>query len=312
MPTQRCLSVSSANSSYKNTGRQKARRLSLQANSLWDAVKGESSTSVPYFARKAYSTFPPGDYFYDFELPLESSLPETIDLKFGSVKYELKATVERVGVFSTDLVQSKKVTLIRIPSQCGLEQVEPIAVCRTLGDRMKLDVTISGKSFPLGSKIPISINLTPLAKAQLHWIKVFATEHVEYLCTKRRAHRVEPARKIQLFEKRPDVPPKGSIPGSVSKDFIIGTKGIEFLVPLPRGLDMKPNSKALKLHSDTTFQNILVHHWIKVCPLLRVRGSGLMLCRLLFDFRFSIKRIQTNDDCQKFRLIHHFVSYHTR
>ncbi|KAH7382115.1 hypothetical protein BKA66DRAFT_418234 [Pyrenochaeta sp. MPI-SDFR-AT-0127] len=290
------LSISSSNNSSKDIGSGKASRVSLQANSLLKLVKGKCSTNVPSVARKGYEIFPPGDYTYDFELPLESNLPETIDLKMGSVKYELKAIVERAGVFSTNLVASKEVTLIRTPAQCALEQVEPIVVSRTMGNRVKLNVTISGKSFPLGAQVPISINLTPLAKAQFQWVKVFVTEHIEYFCLNKQVHRIEPVQKIQLFEKRADAPPTSSVSGglrrtvrggvatsyqdeavsemnvqgltdvsgSLSRDFIVGTKVMEFLVPLPSCHNMKHEGEGLKLHSDTTFQNILVHHWIKI------------------------------------------------
>lgn len=248
---------------------QKARRLSLQANSLWNAVKGDASPNLPPVVRKAYRIFLPGDYIYNFELPLESNLPETIDLKYGFVKYELEATVDRAGAFSTNLVESKEVTLIRIPLQGALEQVEPIAVRRTLGSRMDIEVAISGKSFPLGAQIPVSICLTPLVKARLHWIKVFATEHVDYMCSKKVAHRAEPIRTVHLFEKRPDVPSEDGIADSDS-DCIVGTKGIEFLVPLPKNILTKRNgTSAFKLHPDTTYENIQVHHWIKVSSLSR-------------------------------------------
>ncbi|OAL44721.1 hypothetical protein IQ07DRAFT_521386 [Pyrenochaeta sp. DS3sAY3a] len=243
----------------------KASRVALQANSLWNAVKGDSPSNLPPVVRKGYRIFLPGDYIYNFELPLESSLPETIDLKYGSVKYELEATVDRAGAFSSNLVEAKEVTLIRIPLQGALEQVEPIAVRRTLGDRMDIEVAISGKSFPLGSQIPVSICLTPLIKARLHWIRVLATEHVDYMCSKRVAHRAEPIRTVHLFEKRPDVPPSDGITDSGGDDCIVGTKGIEFLVPLPKNVLMKRNgTSAFMLHPDTTYENIQVHHWIKI------------------------------------------------
>lgn len=308
MTTQQGRSVSSSNKFSKIIGSKTETRLSLQVNLLRNFVKGNSSSNVPLFAGTAYGIFPPGDYMYDFELPLESNLPETIDLKFGSVKYELEAIVERAGVFSTNLVESKEVTLIRTPAQGALEQVEPIVVNRTLRDRVKLDVTISGKSFPLGAQVPISINLTPLVKTQLQWIKVFVTEHIEYFCSNKRVHRIEPVRKMLLVEKRANTQPETSVSGSLVRtvrgggatsyqneavsgaktqaltdlsgsfngDVIKGTKVVEFLVPLPNCHNMKHDGEALKLHSDTTSRDIVVHHWIKVSRLLKDAALGLM------------------------------------
>lgn len=255
-------------------------------------------------ARKGYEIFPPGDYMYDFELPLESNLPETINLKLGSVKYMLEAIVERAGLFSANLVASKAVTLIRTPAQGAMEQVEPIVVNRTMGNEVKLNVMISGKSFPLGAQIPILINITPLSKAQLQWIRVFVTEHIEYSCSNEHVHRVEPSRKLQLFEKRADAPAMTSVPnsftrtacrenaisyesadasivgiggdtdlyGRLNRDFDVGTKMVELLVPLPSCHDVKHQGGTPRLHSDTTYQNILIHHWIKVSYSLKVRA----------------------------------------
>ena len=78
---------------------------------------------------------------------------------------------------------------------------EPISISRQWEDQMHYDIVISGKSFPIGSKIPIAFKLTPLAKIQLHKLKVFVTESVEYWTNDRRVTRKDPGRKILLLEK---------------------------------------------------------------------------------------------------------------
>lgn len=45
-------------------------------------------------ARRRYRVFELGNYVYEFELPLSSTLPETVVVESGSVSYELKAIVE--------------------------------------------------------------------------------------------------------------------------------------------------------------------------------------------------------------------------
>tara|TARA_R110002003_G_scaffold1190_1_gene22726 strand:+ start:9015 stop:9740 length:726 start_codon:yes stop_codon:yes gene_type:complete len=238
---------------------------------------------------------------YNFELPLDSHLPETIDVDLGSVKYELEATVERAGPFRTNLVGIKEVTLIRAPSEGSLEQVEPIVISRSWEDQLHYDLVISGKSFPLGAQVPVTFKLTPLAKIQCHRIKVFATENIEYFCNNNRVLRMEPVRIIQLFEKRADSPPTSTFPGStmrivsgggvpydqraaaaqgehvqvedqsnllgnLSGDANIVPTEMEFNVQLPSCHNLKNKDKQARLHFDTTYQNIQVHHWIKVCP----------------------------------------------
>ena len=237
---------------------------------------------------------------YNFELPIDSRLPETIDVELGCVKYELEATVERAGAFRSNLVGTKEVTLIRAPSEGSLEQVEPIAISRNWEDQLHYDIVISGKSFPLGSQVPIAFKLTPLAKVQCHRVKVFVTENIQYYTANKRVHRLEPTRKIQLFEKRADGPSTSAYPGSSMRitagggiafdyreaaargeelvprdttnllgnlndaDSNVGPTEMEFNVQLPSCQSVEAKDRLSRLHFDTTYGGIQVHHWIKV------------------------------------------------
>ncbi|KAK5117812.1 hypothetical protein LTR85_008787 [Meristemomyces frigidus] len=293
------LGRSSPNSSSVNLTPKEARKLSLQVNQSRSFGKGDPVPAGPNVAAKGYRTFLPGDYIYNFELPLDSRLPETIDVELGSVKYELEAEITRSGAFRANLVGNKEVTLIRAPAEGSLEQVEPIAISRNWEDQLHYDIVISGKSFPLGSQVPIAFKLTPLAKVQCHRIKVLVTENIEYFCSNKRVHRMEPTRKVQLFEKRADGPPISTFPGSTMRvtagggipydararaaagedvtpsdttnllgnlegDTNIGPTEMEFNVQLPSCHTMKERERAQRLHFDTTYQNIQVHHWIKI------------------------------------------------
>ncbi|KAF2724847.1 hypothetical protein K431DRAFT_217185 [Polychaeton citri CBS 116435] len=288
-------SVSSINLTSKD-----AKRLSLQVNQSRSFGKGDTPNGGPSVAAKGYRMFLPGDYIYNFELPLDSRLPETIDVELGSVKYELEASVERAGAFRANLQGTKEVTLIRAPSEGSLEQVEPIAISRNWEDQLHYDIVISGKSFPLGSQVPIAFKLTPLAKVQCHRIKVLVTENIEYFCANKRVHRMEPTRKVQLFEKRADGPPTSTFPGSTMRvtagggvpydararaargeDVVpndttnllghlegeanVGPTEMEFSVQLPSCHSLRERAdRSQRLHFDTTYQNIQVHHWIKI------------------------------------------------
>ena len=293
---------STPDASSVNLNPKDARKLALSVNQSRSFGKGDPPPGGPGVAAKGYRTFLPGDYIYNFELPLDSRLPETIDVELGSVKYELEATVERSGAFKANLVGSKEITLIRAPAEGSLEQVEPIAISRNWEDQLHYDIVISGKSFPLGTQVPIAFKLTPLAKVQCHRIKVMVTENIEYFCSNKRVHRMEPTRKVQLFEKRADGPPTTTYPGSTMRitagggipydlrasaargeevtpvdtsnllgsldgDSNVGPTEMEFSVQLPSCHTMNQRDRSQRLHFDTTYQNIQVHHWIKVsCP----------------------------------------------
>jgi hypothetical protein len=207
--------------------------------------------------------------------------------------------VERSGTFKGNLVGTREVRVIRTPAEGSLEQVEPIAIARNWEEQLHYDVVISGKSFPLGTRIPNAFKLTPLAKVQLHKFKVYITESVEYFCSNRRVHRTEPARRMLLFEKRADGPAMStfegstmrivsgggvpydhriaaargeSVPGTDPENLLgnlergegtIGPTELEVNVQLPTCQTMA-RDKSTKLHFDTTYTNIQVHHWIKV------------------------------------------------
>ena len=293
------LGTSSPNVSQLNLNTKDAKKLALSVNQSRSFGKGDLPPGGPGVAAKGYRMFLPGDYIYNFELPLDSRLPETIDVELGSVKYELEATVERSGAFRANLTGNKQVTLIRAPAEGSLEQVEPIAISRNWEDQLHYDIVISGKSFPLGTQVPIAFKLTPLAKVQCHRIKVMVTENIEYFCSNKRVHRMEPTRKVQLFEKRADGPPVSTFPGSTMRitagggipydlraraaegeevtpvdtsnllgdldgDSNVGPTEMEFSVQLPSCHMMKERERSQRLHFDTTYQNIQVHHWIKV------------------------------------------------
>ncbi|KAI9887245.1 MAG: hypothetical protein M1823_000916 [Watsoniomyces obsoletus] len=288
-------SVSPAASS--RSSRQERRR-SLQMMVLSSNQSGESERqkTCSNTTQKGYRTFAPGDYVYHFELPLDSHLPETINVDSGSVKYELEAVVERAGAFRSSLSGTQEVTLIRTPAENSLEQVEPIAISRDWENQLRYDIVISGKSFPLGAQVPIAFKLTPLAKIQCHRIRIYVTEAVEYFCSNQKVHRLEPSRKVQLFEKRADGPSISAFPGSsvrvlagggVNHDALDGNKLVEkprsynllgdidgginvgptemeFSVQLPGCPNGKEGEKSPRISFDTTFSNIRVHHWIKI------------------------------------------------
>ena len=52
--------------------------------------------------------------------------------------------------------------------------------------------------------------------------------------------------------------------GDLSGESNIGPTEMEFNVQLPSCHNMKDKDKQMRLHFDTTYQNIQVHHWIKI------------------------------------------------
>jgi hypothetical protein len=176
------------------------KRLSLQSVNSRSFGKGENP-HVNSVQAKGYKVFRPGTYEYAFELPIDHHQLETAKLQYGSVRWDLETTVERAGAFKPNLHGRKEVMIVRVPDQMSLETVEPISISRHWEDQLHYDIVISGKSFPIGGKIPIAFKLTPLAKVQVHKLKVFVTESIEYWTNNRHVTRKDPGRKLLLLEK---------------------------------------------------------------------------------------------------------------
>ncbi len=230
-------------------------------NSYQNSVSG---TCVEDVISKGYLTFQPGDYIYNFEFPIDSSYPETIDATFGSVKYQLDVTVERSGVLKTNIIARQPITLVRTPTESSIQESEPISIMKDWEDQLHYDIVIGGKAFAIGNYIPIAIKLTPLAKVQCHRIRVYLTENMEYYCKNKKVHRMEPAKKHLLMEhKNSD---KSSLLGDLDGvealgSFGVGVTEMEFQVYIPSKLGPY---EALKIHPNTTYENIKIHHWIKI------------------------------------------------
>lgn len=176
------------------------KKLSLRSVESRSFGKGDSP-AASHVQAKGFKVFYPGTYEYSFELPIDHHQLETIKLQYGSVKWELETTVERAGAFKPNLHGTKEVSIVRVPDQMSLETSEPISISRQWEDQLHYDIMISGKSFPIGAKIPIAFKLTPLAKVQVHKLKIMVTESIEYWTNDRKVTRKDPGRKILLLEK---------------------------------------------------------------------------------------------------------------
>ncbi|KAG7416544.1 putative arrestin-related trafficking adapter [Fusarium oxysporum f. sp. raphani] len=154
---------------HSNNSTEEVKRLSsesVQVRSLNKDHPIATTTQV-----KRYKVFYPGTYDYFFELPIDHRQLETTKLQYGFVKWELHAAVDRAGIFNPNLHGVKEVSIVRVPDPLSLEMTESMLISRQWQDQLYYDIIISGKGFPIGSKIPITFQLTPLAKVHLHGLK---------------------------------------------------------------------------------------------------------------------------------------------
>ncbi|CCC68853.1 hypothetical protein NCAS_0B07690 [Naumovozyma castellii] len=216
--------------------------------------------------------FEPGDYIYTFEQPIPQSYPESLRSHFGFVNYQLLATVERYGVFKSNITAKHNVKLVRMPSTDSVEETEPIAISKDWKDQLHYDIVVASKDIVLDAFLPIAFQLTPLDKVTLHRIRIYLTESMEYYCRHKQVHRMEPTRKFLLAEHNGPIldsmppnmkTPKAKYLGNLLVDPTNGdlvNKNFEYQVFIPSKLE-----NGERLHPDTGFENIQSNHWINLC-----------------------------------------------
>lgn len=202
--------------------------------------------------------FAVGDYIYTFELPIKSSLPETMRVSYGSNKYYLEAMIERSGKFKQNLYGKRMINVVRAPFQDSVEENQPIIINREWENRLQYDIVIYSKQVVLNSYLPISFRMIPLEKVKVHRLRVYMTEHLDYYCNNKKVHRTEPQKKVLLLEHKPS---EGQNENLLALDGDeIGGMELDFQVFIP---EVYGPGRRLSPESDN--ENIQCHHWIKIC-----------------------------------------------
>lgn len=101
-------------------------------------------------------------YYRDFELPLPGDLPESVEHDLGEVYYRLKAVVER-PTFSMNYNDRKMLRVSRVLLPSSLELTQSLVISNIWIDKLSYDISVPSKVFSMGSLIPITFALTPIA-----------------------------------------------------------------------------------------------------------------------------------------------------
>ncbi|CUM65638.1 uncharacterized protein PRCAT00003286001 [Priceomyces carsonii] len=211
--------------------------------------------------------FAVGDYVYNFEHPLHPSIPESTSVTFGSVCYYLEVDIVRMGTFKFNISGQFPIEIVRLPSEMNMEENDPIVIARDWEDQLRYEIVISGKSIVLNSYLPMAFRFVPLwGKVQLHRIRVYVTESLEYYCQNNKVHRLEPQKKFLLLEHRA-AKGKSLLSKNVSEndnedEEEVLPKELEFQLYVP---EYVTNKQRFKIHPDTSYETIQSHHWIKIC-----------------------------------------------
>lgn len=215
--------------------------------------------------------FQPGDYVYSFEQPIPLSYPETIKATFGSVEYFLDIDIERIGAFKSNIHTRFPVQFVRTPSANSVQETEPITISRDWESQLHYDIVIASKDIVLDAFLPITFRATPLDKVQLHRIRIYLTETLEYYCKSKKVYRIEPNKKYLLVEHKAPlleglaqdkntfkVKNLGNLLADDNGDIV--SKEFEYHVYIPEKLNHQ-----YRIHPNTTWGDIKSNHWIKIC-----------------------------------------------
>ncbi|KAL1891656.1 hypothetical protein Cpir12675_004876 [Ceratocystis pirilliformis] len=197
-------------SSSSNRSCKEGRRLSLvhRARSRSVGKSETSSTSSQDHVHKDYKRFPAGVYEYTFEIPVDYRYCETVNLPAGYLTWRLSTEIVRPGPFKPNLHGYRDISIIRLPDMMSLEITEPVAIRKCWEDQLYYEMVLSGRTFPIGSRLPIMLKLQPLDKrVQLLKVRVHISESIEYISKYLDPHtgtvvkRKDPKRMFCVFEK---------------------------------------------------------------------------------------------------------------
>jgi len=124
-----------------------------------------------------------GTYTFPISFAIPSHVPPTMQCNYGSVSWRLKAWVHRPGAFTPKLTASHGVILVASPSEDNRDDTDNVTIERFWEDQMQYMLSVSGRVFPIGGAVPITLSLLPLAKVKVFKILVQLEGNVIHLCS---------------------------------------------------------------------------------------------------------------------------------
>lgn len=140
-----------------------------------------------------------GVYTYPISFAIPANSPPTLHCDSGNVSWQLKAFAHRPGAFTSKLSAAQAITIVASPGEDDTEETESIIVERQWETQMQYLISISGRSFPVGGYMPVSVTFMPWTKMKIHRISVLLEEKVDYWTDFKRVVRSDPVVRVSLL-----------------------------------------------------------------------------------------------------------------
>ncbi|KAH9005698.1 hypothetical protein EDB84DRAFT_271479 [Lactarius hengduanensis] len=134
--------------------------------------------------------FKKGLYTFPISFSIPSCMPPTISCDFGSITWRLKANVHRPGAFTPSSLHRRGHS-VTSPSDDRGEDTEGFAIERIWEDQMQYTLSVSGRMFPVGDTIPITLSFLPMAKVRIYKISVLLEEQVVFFTFEPKVRRTD-------------------------------------------------------------------------------------------------------------------------
>ncbi|KAH9174970.1 hypothetical protein EDB89DRAFT_1948905 [Lactarius sanguifluus] len=224
-------------------------------------------------AGDGWQEFKKGLYTFPISFSIPSCMPPTISCDFGSITWRLKANVHRPGPFTPKLSASHEVILVTSPSDDRGEDTEGFAIERIWEDQMQYTLSVSGRIFPIGDTIPITLSFLPMAKVRIHKIYVLLEEQVVFFTFEPKVRRTDYPRcfnSLSLESRDKDSPllplsqtvrdsPLHDLPSELAADLMgPGPWTLQMGLKVPNG------SRALNFSNNSGRGPIQISHMLKI------------------------------------------------
>ncbi|KAJ7496893.1 hypothetical protein FB451DRAFT_1018588 [Mycena latifolia] len=152
----------------------------------------------------SWKEFKKGTYTFPISFSIPPNAPPTMECLYGAVVWRLKANVHRPGAFAARMTAAREVIVIAAPTEDDTEETENILVERHWEQQLQYLISISGRSFPIGGVVPVTLTLMPMTKVKIHRLSIYLEEKTEYYSQMKHVARTDPIVRMQLLSVKYD------------------------------------------------------------------------------------------------------------